>query len=130
MAREALYFIHDNVDYIFEEKGNSFSAIRKIQWANPGDEPDPEKARLEIRKWYVNEEGEKIGKGFTFSTEDGPNELINTFIKNGYGNTKDILSELKKRDDFVDAVKSIYDETDHDDEDDGEYFDAREVLIS
>lgn len=124
----ALYFIHDDIDYVFEEKGNSFSAIRKIQWANAGDEPDPEKAKLEIRKWYVNENGEeRIGKGYTFSNEDGPKDLINTFIEHGYGDTKDILLRLKDRADFKESVEHMYDQEESDDT--GIYFDAREALL-
>lgn len=123
-----IYFLHDNVDLIFEEKGNVCSSVRKVQWANEGDSPDPEKAKLEIRKWYVTAEGERAGKGFTFSTEEGPHELVKVMVENGYGNTKDLLLQLKNRDDFKDSVEHMYDEDDV--EDDGEYFDAREALIS
>lgn len=123
-----IYFIHDDVDYIFEEKGNAFSAFRKVQWANQGSEPDVEKAKYEIRKWYAREDGEMAGKGFTFSTPEGPNELIKTMIEHGFGDTKEILLELKNRDDFKESVEHMYDEDDV--EDDGEYFDAREALIS
>ena len=119
------FYMHDNMDEIFDEKGNTFLAMRKIQWCKPDAEPDPDKAKLELRKWHMRSEGETPGKGLSFLTEEGPHELVDVLLYNGYGHTKDILEILKDRDDFKESVKSIYGS----DKDDDEYFDPREALL-
>ena len=73
----------------------------------------------------MKSEGETPGKGFSFLTEEGPHELTDVLISNGYGHTKDILELLRDRDDFEESVKSIYGS----DKDDDEYFDPREALL-
>ena len=118
------FYSHDGVDEIFDEKGNVFLAMRKIQWCKQGAEPDPSKAKLELRKWHMKPEGETPSKGFSFLTEEGPNELANVLVSNGYGHTKDILLKLKERDDFKESVESIHDESENDDE----YFDPEALL--
>ena len=119
------FYTHDGMDEIFDERGNVFLAMRKVQWCKPGDEPDPEKAKLELRRWHMKPEGETPSRGFSFLTDEGPNELVNVLVSNGYGNTKDILLKLKERNDFEDIVKNIYNEIDSD-----EYFDPRETLLA
>ena len=118
------FYMHDNVDEIFDEKGNVFLAMRKIQWCKPDVEPDPEKGKLELRKWHMTAEGERASKRFSFLTEESPHELAKVQVSNGYGHTKDILMKLKEREDFEEAVKSIYDGADDD-----EYFDLGEALL-
>lgn len=120
------FYNHDGIDEIFDEKGNVFLAMRKIQWCKQGVEPDPDKGKLELRKWHMKPEGETPSKGFSFLTEEGPHELVNVLISSGYGHTKDILLKLKEREDFEESVKSIYDEVDTNDE----YFDPRETLLA
>ena len=122
------FYMHDDVDEIFDEKGNMFLALRKIQWAKVGVDPDPDKGKLELRKWNIKPDGSEIpGKGFSFLTENGPNELIDVLIEQGYGNTETILGKLKERDDFAEAVDHIYNGVN---EDSDEYFDPREALLS
>ena len=112
---------------IFDEKGNVFLAMRKVQWCKPEVDPDPDKAKLELRKWHMHSDGETPSKGFAFLTDEGPHELANVLISKGYGHTRDILLKLKERDDFENVVKDIYNEVDHND---SEYFDPREALLS
>ena len=121
-----IYFVYDT-DIIFEEKGNSCSCLREIQWAKSIAEKDKDRAKLEIRKWYITPEGERAGKGFTFQTEEGPSELTKVLVENGYGDTKELLNILKDREDFEDSVNHLYDEDLS--ESDGEFFDPREVLL-
>ena len=127
MARESTnaihFYTHDNMDEIFDEKGNTFLAMRKIQWCKEGVEPDPDKAKLELRKWHMSAEGEIAGKGFSFLTEEGPHELVNALISNGYGHTNEIIDLLKQRDDFNESV--VCNKEDQDDE----YFDPRETFM-
>lgn len=123
----SVYHVFKDYNIIFDEKGSTCGTVRKIQWVKDGNEPDEEKAKIEIRKVYVNQEDEKVGKGYTFSTPDGPNELIVGMIEAGFGNTKDILKAVRTRKDFLDSAKTINDEDGKDY--DGETFDMRDLLL-
>lgn len=115
-------------DRTIDEKGNSIVALRKMQWGiGPEDQEDPDKVKLELRKWYISPEGETPGKGVTFLTEEGPHELTNALVDSGYGHTKDILAGLMKREDFVDSCKNITDPNSEDFSTE-EYYDARTAL--
>lgn len=111
---------------IIDERGSSFIAMRKVQWVKKDEEPDESKAKLEIRKYRVVDGEERADKGISFLTDEGPGELAKALIHEGYGNTKDILSELKNREDFESVVNNFYD----DDNSDGEFFDMRSLLNS
>lgn len=111
----------------FDEKGTTVGTVRLVQWVKDGAEPDPDKAKLEIRKMYTGGTEEKTGKGYTFSTPEGPSELAEGLLKIGYGNTKNCLKTLAKRDDFKDSVENI--NVDEDDNEEG-MFDMRELLMN
>lgn len=119
----------DNLDAVFDEKGSMFLTMRRTQWCKNDEEPDREKSKLELRKYRVTAEGEKADKGFAFLTEDGPNELTKILVHEGYGKTKDILLELKTRNDFKESVEHLFD-NDDEESSDGEYFDMRSVLLT
>lgn len=119
-------FKFGDLDATFDEKGSAFLALRKIQWCKEGNEPDESLARLEIRKWRVQPDGsERADKGVAFLTPEGPHELTRVLVHEGFGNTSDILRELRVREDFKDAVTHINDE---EDVGEGEYFDMRTLL--
>ena len=127
---EPVYHLHGGVDTIIDEKGDSFIALRKVQWAKNRDvEPDESKAKYELRKWRFTPEGEVPNKGLTFLTEEGPHNCVIGLIENGFGKTKDVLLKLKERDDFRYSVETMYDDSEVSDSD-GEYFDARELLLN
>lgn len=111
----------------FDEKGSTWGTVRKVQWLKDGKEPDETKAKIEIRKLTQTSEGERIMKGYTFSTPEGPGELIIGLIDNGFGDTKDILRSVRKREDFLEAAKTINE--DNDENDSGETFDMRDLLL-
>lgn len=116
-----------DLDVTFDEKGSTFLALRKIQWCKEGETPDETLSRLELRKWRVQSDGsERPDRGFAFLTPEGPHELARILVSEGFGNTKDILNELRVREDFKDAVEHIND--DNDSIGDGEYFDMRTLL--
>lgn len=121
------YHIFKDYNIIFDEHGSTYGTIRKGQWIKDKSEIDEAKAKLEIRKLYTNSTGERIGKGYTFNSEEGAHELTEAMISIGYGNTKNILKSLRKREDFVDSVKNI--DNDNIDDKDGEMFDMRELLL-
>lgn len=112
----------------FDEKGTTVGSVRLVQWVKGDDEPNPDKAKLEIRKLYTGGAEEKVGKGYTFSTPEGPSELTEGLLKIGYGDTKKCLKTLATRDDFKDSVENI--NVDEDDNDDEGMFDMRELLMN
>ena len=99
-TREFKLEIDPELDVVFDEgPGNSFLAMRKLRWDENSN------FKIDLRKWFTNADGEEIaGKGFSFITEDGPNNLVNCLIDNGFGDTKEIVESIAKRDDFIDAL--------------------------
>ena len=125
---EMQYHIFEDYNIPFDEKGTTCGTVRKVQWVKGGAEPDESKAKIEIRKVYTSGAEEKTGKGYTFSTPEGPGELIVGLIKAGFGKTKEIINSVRIREDFVEAVNTI--DEDDDGGDDGEMFDMRDLLLS
>ncbi len=125
---QMFYHIFKDYEIPFDEKGSTCGTVRLVQWCKKGDEPDKDKAKIEIRKVYTSGGEEKLGKGFTFSTPEGPGELAVGLIKAGFGETKDVLNAVRERDDFREAVMNL--NKDDDDNSDGEMFDMRDLLLS
>lgn len=82
---------------IVDEKSNSYIALRRVQWYKNDKEPDESKAKLELRKWTLQDNREIPMKGVTFLTEEGPHELVKTLIDKGYGHTSEIIQSLITR---------------------------------
>lgn len=122
------YHIFKDYEIPFDEKGATCGVVRKVQWVKAGDDPDEEKGKLEIRKIYMQAGEEKLGKGYTFSTPEGPGELIVGLISAGFGETKEILRAVRTRDDFLEAATTINE--DNDGSDDGEMFDMRDLFLN
>lgn len=103
MAREFNLEIDDSLNVVFDEvPGSSFLALRKLRWNSSSP------FKLDIRKWYTNAQGEEIaGKGVSFMTSEGPENLIQALLENGYGDTRKTLRGIKDRDDFAVAVKEV-----------------------
>lgn len=103
MPREFNLEIDNSVNVVFDEvPGNSFLALRKLRWSPNSS------FKLDIRKWYTNSSGEEIaGKGVSFMTDEGPENLIQALLENGYGDTRKTLNGIKDRDDFAVAVKEV-----------------------
>ena len=97
------YHIFKDYNIPFDEKGTTYGTVRKVQWVKEGNEPDEDKAKIEIRKVYTSGAEEKVGKGYTFSTPEGPGELVSGLIEAGFGETKNILKSVRKREDFADC---------------------------
>jgi hypothetical protein len=120
------YHVFKDYNIQFDEKGTTCGTVRKVQWVREGKEPDEEKAKIEIRHVTVNDSGETPLKGYAFSTPEGPGELIVGMIDAGFGDTKEILRAVRKREDFLDAANTINED---DDFGDGETFDMRDLLL-
>lgn len=88
MAKEFTYSVDPDYDYTIDEKGNTFIALRKIDWGNKGE------YKLDLRKYYASEAGETMSKGLSFLTEDGPDELTRVLLETGYGDDTEIANTL------------------------------------
>ena len=88
------YKLKENgINEIISEKNNTVIMLREIAWA----ERD---YNLEIRKWFINSDGETAGKGISFNDKETPHVLVNTMTRLGFGNTKTIIDNIKTRNDF------------------------------
>lgn len=94
------YEVDENFDYLIEEKGNQAIFFRRVSWGGRDAKP-------EIRKWYVDSTSETPGKGFSFMTDEGPDELVKVMTEIGYGKTNEILENISKREDFGISVKKV-----------------------
>jgi hypothetical protein len=128
---EPVYYLHDKLDQVIDERGSQFISLRKVQWAkDKSEEKDSSKAHLELRRWRIDpDRGEMPNKGVVFLTDEGPHNCVTGLIEAGYGRTKDCLLKLKEREDFREAVEHLYDDSDTSDSN-GEFFDARELLLN
>ena len=97
---EFKYEVDENFDYLIEEKGNQAIFFRRVSWGGRDAKP-------EIRKWYVDGTSETPGKGFSFMTDEGPDELVKVMTEIGYGKTDEILENISKREDFGISVKKV-----------------------
>jgi hypothetical protein len=92
----------DGINELIDEKGNSTIMLREVSWSSR------ENYKLELRRWIVEEAGDKPLKGVSFLTEDGPNNLVHSMTKLGFGKTDVILNNLKTRKDFDQSlIKTI-----------------------
>jgi hypothetical protein len=129
--KEFSYSVDSDFDYTIDEKGNTFIALRKIDWGNKGD------YKLDLRKYYASESGETMQKGVSFLTEDGPNELTKILLETGYGDANEITDTIVyKRPDILGRICKIIasDPSLSDPEllkefdDDEEYYDPEELI--
>ena len=131
MAKDFTYSVDPNFDYTIDEKGNTFIALRKIDWGRG-------EYKLDLRKYYASESGETMSKGVSFLTEDGPDELTRVLLDTGYGNDAEIaetiiekrpgiLAKIKKEiDENPELIKDLDNESFYDD--DEEYYDPEELI--
>lgn len=115
------------VNRVVDEKNNQFIRLAQIAWAGEDEEVDPSKIKLDIRKYTTDADGnERMLKGCSFLTEDGPHELTHALVEEGFGKTEKILDAIKNRSDFPEAVRACYGDKVPDDID--ETFDLRTII--
>lgn len=96
------------INRIVEEKNNSFIRFAQIAWVGEDEEVEPDKIKYDLRRYTTDADGnEKMLKGVSFLTNDGPTELTHILLEEGFGKTETVLSTIKERDDFKEAVESI-----------------------
>lgn len=117
-----------SIDELFEEKGNQFSRFAEVCWGE-----DTTKTFLEVRRYVMNENNEETPlKGFTFlDREKGPGELAKAIVRNGFGDTQELLEELSERDNFSSSLNKVVgkDSPHYDDSIlEEEFYDAKEFI--
>lgn len=129
-SEEFFYTIEDNFDYIIEEKANQFTSLRKIDWGNTGN------YKLDLRRYYTSSDGtEKMGKGISFMTEEGPSELTKVMLGLGYCETVDALTAIKDRPDFRSSLNVVLNNKDDEFYDEsaeelkGNYYDPKDLIL-
>lgn len=95
------YDVDPNYDFVLEERGNTYTALRKIRWG------DKEDFSLDIRKYYATEEGERMAKGCSLMSKEGADELARVLIDTGYGDEKQLAKAIC--DNRVELAARIYD---------------------
>lgn len=81
------YTMDSDFDYTIDEKGNKYVALRKIDWGNKGE------FKLDLRKYYSTEAGERMSSGVTMTNESA-GELVNVLLKTGYGDDEEIANTI------------------------------------
>lgn len=126
--------IDPEFDFVLEEKGNTYTALRKIKWG------DKENYSLDLRKYYATEKGEQMSKGCSLMTEEGADELTRVLIMQGYGDDRTLAKNICEE--RPELASMIYDTIQNDDnlkrtveniienstQEEDEYFDLDEVI--
>jgi hypothetical protein len=84
---------------------------------------------LDLRKYTTDSDGnEKMLKGLSFLTPEGPHELTNILVEEGYGDTVRIVKAVKERDNFAESIEEIYGNKKKDDSSSDDSFDLRDLI--
>ena len=81
------FTMNSDFDYTIDEKGNRYIALRKIDWGNKGE------YKLDLRKYYASDAGEKMSSGVTM-TDEAADELTKVLLETGYGDDDEIANVL------------------------------------
>ena len=117
------------INKIIEEKGNQFIRFAQIAWVGEDEDVTEDQIKFDLRKYTSDAEGnERMLKGVSFFSKEGVDELANTLVEEGFGDTEKIVNSVKQRDDFELSLKKAYGlVTDEDESDDGT-FDIRSII--
>src|SRR5574344_227226 len=89
-----------DIDEVVDERGNMAVMLRKLAWGKGAE-------KLEIRKWFMEANGEKASKGVTFLTEEGPHNLVKIMAEKGFGHTEEVIKAISTRDDFDKSLINV-----------------------
>ena len=120
--------------HVVDEKGNKYLQLAWTRWNDRGE------YKLELRSFYSTNDGYHPGKGVSFLTEDGPNELVKCMVEDGYGDDDELFDVIvnnrsnlyaKFANHFMNKdeneIKDIIDNN-YEDESDDEFYDAEDLL--
>lgn len=114
------------INRIVEERGNQFIRFAQIAWKGKDEECEPNEIKYDLRKYTTDSDGkERMLKGVSFLSEEGPTELTHILLEEGFGKTESVIDIIKNRQDFKDAVEASYGV--HTDNNDGT-FDLRDII--
>lgn len=115
------------INRIVEERGNQFIRFAQIAWKGEDEECEPSEIKYDLRKYTTDSDGkERMLKGVSFLSEEGPTELTHILLEEGFGKTENIIDIIKTRQDFKDAVEASYGI--HTDNTDDGTFDLRDII--
>ena len=70
------------INRIVEERGNQFIRFAQIAWKGEDEDCEPNEIKYDLRKYTTDSDGkERMLKGVSFLSEEGPHELTMAFIK-------------------------------------------------
>lgn len=107
-------------DHILEETGNGSTNLRRISW-------NGRPHKLDIRKYSYKDGEERMMKGVSLSDE-AANQLTNTLVDKGFGDTRSIISSIKNRKDFNESMLDAEPNVDQSDDYEEEYYDPKMLL--
>lgn len=92
----------DGVNEVIDElSATSFLALREVKWSDEDSD-----YKLDLRRYFIKQDGTEMpGKGTAIGN---PDTLAEALINNLYGNTKNIISSIATRDDYMSSMGQYY----------------------
>ena len=92
----------DGVNEVIDElSATSFLALREVKWSDEDSD-----YKLDLRRYFIKQDGTEMpGKGTAIGN---PDTLAEALINNIYGSTKNIISSIATRDDYISSMGQYY----------------------
>lgn len=92
----------DGVNEVIDElSATSFLALREVKWSDEDSD-----YKLDLRRYFIKQDGTEMpGKGTAIGN---PDTLAEALINNLYGSTKNIISSIATRDDYMSSMGQYY----------------------
>jgi len=92
----------DGVNEVIDElSATSFLALREVKWSDEDSD-----YKLDLRRYFIKQDGTEMpGKGTAIGN---PDTLAEALINNLYGSTKNIISSIATRDDYMTSMGQYY----------------------
>lgn len=92
----------DGVNEVIDElSATSFLALREVKWSDEDSD-----YKLDLRRYFIKQDGTEMpGKGTAIGN---PDTLAEALINNLYGSTKNIISSIATRDDYISSMGQYY----------------------
>ena len=92
----------DGVKEVIDElSATSFLALREVKWSDEDSD-----YKLDLRRYFIKQDGTEMpGKGTAIGN---PDTLAEALINNLYGSTKNIISSIATRDDYISSMGQYY----------------------
>lgn len=92
----------DGVNEVIDElSATSFLALREVKWSDEDSD-----YKLDLRRYFIKQDGTEMpGKGTAIGN---PDTLAEALINNLYGSTKNIISSIAARGDYMTSMGQYY----------------------